>query len=153
VVGEGSRFRVEVPSMSDRLHPSATAPDVAAEVIAGTRALVADDDPDLRDLLKLVLEEAGYEVETASSANEALERATARPPDLLVIDVQMPGLSGNTAVYRLRAQGYTGRVVTLSGSVVGDAREAALRAGADAFLLKPVDLEMLLRAAAGRREQ
>ncbi|MBL8273506.1 MAG: response regulator [Xanthomonadales bacterium] len=151
-VGEGSCFRVEVPSMSDRLRPSASAPGAATEVVAGTRALVADDDPDLRDLLKLVLEEAGYEVETASSANDALDRATARPPDLLVIDVQMPGLSGNTAVYRLRAQGYTGRIVTLSGSVVGDAREAALRAGADAFLLKPVDLEMLLRAAAGDRD-
>ena len=116
-------------------------------MVAGARALVADDDPDVRDLLKVVLEEAGFAVDTAGSANEALERATAQPPDLLVIDVQMPGLSGNTAVFRLRAQGFTGRVVTLSGSVVGDAREAALRAGADAFLLKPVDLEMLLRAA------
>ena len=146
-VGEGSTFRVEVPSMSDRQRVPASAAGAPLPVVAGARALVADDDPDVRDLLKVVLEEAGFAVDTAGSANEALERATAQPPDLLVIDVQMPGLSGNTAVFRLRAQGFSGRVVTLSGSVVGDAREAALRAGADAFLLKPVDLEMLLRAA------
>jgi CheY-like chemotaxis protein len=65
-------------------------------------------------------------------------------PDVLLIDVELSGLSGNAAVYKLRSRGYKGRIVTLSATATGEAREAALRAGADHYLTKPINVEQFV---------
>ena len=71
----------------------------------------------------------------------------------VVIDVELPGLSGNAAAYKLRAQGYRGQIVTLSANASADARDASLRAGANHYLTKPLELERfvaVMRRAIGQ---
>jgi signal transduction histidine kinase/CheY-like chemotaxis protein len=147
-LGRGSTFRVELPPLGER---AAAAPEQAEPGRAprGARAIVADDDPDIRDLLRLMLEDQGWRVELARDARETVERTKSGAPDLLVVDVQMPGLSGNAAVYQLRSQGFKGRIITLSATPTADARNAALQAGADAFMTKPLDLAQFLRTTLG----
>ena len=62
------------------------------------------------------------------------------------MDVELPGLSGNTAVFRLRAKGYRGHVVTISATPTEEARKVALNAGANQFMTKPINIEQFTRA-------
>lgn len=102
------------------------------------RILVADDSSDVRELLRLILGDAGYEVVEASEGREALDLASRRRPDLVLTDVVMPGLDGLELLGRLRRdQGPRGPpVVVISG--FPDAEDEALDRGAALFLLKPV---------------
>jgi len=148
VAGQGTTFRIAIPS--------APAPDSAAAVHErALRVLVVDDDPDIVELLRAVLEGDGCHVMTLSDAGSAIEEAMRSPPDVLVIDVEMPGMSGNAAVFRLRSQGYRGRIVVLSANAGAEARDAALRAGADRYMTKPLNLDRLratvAELAAGKR--
>ena len=86
---------------------------------------IVDDDPDIAQLLELLLGDLGFQVSSTGDAASAVAQALANPPDVLVVDVELPGLSGNTAVFRLRAQGYTGHIVTLSATPTEEARAAA----------------------------
>jgi CheY-like chemotaxis protein len=69
--------------------------------------LVADDDPDILDLITFRLERAGYEVVRARDGEEALQLATERPPDVAVLDVTMPKLSGYDVTQHLRMRDST----------------------------------------------
>lgn len=141
--GRGTSFRIVLPP----LPPAAGAPAAARGEPwrAGGRVVVLDDDPDVAALLVLLLSDLGFSVERCHDANDAVARVQADPPRVLLVDVELPGLSGNAAVYQLRAQGYGGRIVTLSATATEQARRAALAAGADAYLTKPIDLEQLMR--------
>jgi CheY-like chemotaxis protein len=69
----------------------------------GKRILVVDDNPDLRDILRMVLEEAGYQVVSAASGPEGMEAADRERPDLILLDVMMPeGTEGFHVVWKLR---------------------------------------------------
>jgi DNA-binding response OmpR family regulator len=118
-----------------------------------TSVLVVDDDPDIAHLLEALLTDLGCRVAVADNAQAAIEQAMAHAPDVLLIDVEMPNLSGNAAVFKLRSRGYRGRIVTLSATSTGDARDASLRAGADYYLTKPLNIEQFVgvmqRAAQG----
>jgi two-component system response regulator MprA len=93
--------------------------------------LVVDDEPAVRESLTNSLEFEGYEVVTASDGLEALDKAEAEKPDLVVLDVLMPRLDGLTACRRLRARGDTTPVLMLTArDMVGD-RVTGLDAGAD----------------------
>jgi CheY-like chemotaxis protein len=70
-------------------------------------ALVADDDADMRGLLRLLMEDEGFEVESASDGEEALRMARARPPDVCVFDVVMPRLRGHEVLRALREDSST----------------------------------------------
>jgi two-component system, sensor histidine kinase len=106
--------------------------------------LVADDDADIAHLLETLLVDLGFRVRVVGDAQSAVLEAMAGRPDVLLIDVELSGLSGNAAVYKLRSRGYKGRIVTLSATATGDAREAALRAGADHYLTKPLNVEQFV---------
>ncbi len=67
------------------------------------KILVVDDEPDAVEFVKVALEEAGYEVAGASNADEGLAAARANPPDLIILDVQMPGKDGFTAFTEIQA--------------------------------------------------
>jgi signal transduction histidine kinase len=144
--GQGARFHVDLPSLPpDGLN--APAPAVAQlKPRRGGHALIADDDADVRMLVQAMLSELGYSVYPVGNANDAFQYAIAHNPDLVVVDVQMPGLSGNAAAYRLRAAGYRGRIIALSATPTAEARDASLAAGVDVYLTKPVNLDQLVNA-------
>lgn len=134
--GVGTTFRVDVPGA----RPAAA---VAADA-RGRSVLIVDDDPDVADLLRALLDDLGYLTRVVADAEQAIALAMAEPPDVMLVDVELPGMSGNTAVYRLRSQGFRGRVVMLSATATGAARDASLRAGADAYVTKPLNLEQFV---------
>jgi putative two-component system response regulator len=110
------------------------------------RVLVVDDLVENREILAGLLEPEGYQIETARDGQEALERALANPPDLILMDVSMPRLNGFDACRRLKADERTHLVpvVLVTGLVAREDRIEGIAAGCDDFLTKPVDAEQLV---------
>ncbi|MFE3581757.1 response regulator transcription factor [Streptomyces vinaceus] len=107
------------------------------------RILVVDDEPAVREALRRSLAFEGYDVQTAVDGLDALEKAAAYEPGLIVLDIQMPRMDGLTAARRLRASGSTTPILMLTArDTVGD-RVTGLDAGADDYLVKPFELDEL----------
>ncbi|MGH8172861.1 MAG: ATP-binding protein [Rhodanobacteraceae bacterium] len=143
-VGRGSSFRVAVPVAKERPNAQAQPATAPRFWLQGRSVLVADDDIDIANLLRALLGDLGFRVRVVADAQSAVLEAMAGRPDVLLIDVELSGLSGNAAVYKLRSRGYKGRIVTLSATATAEAREAALRAGADHYLTKPLNVEQFV---------
>jgi CheY-like chemotaxis protein len=108
--------------------------------------LVVDDDVVLRRVLRSALAQAGCDVAQVGTGRDALSLASAYELDLIVTDLEMPGMSGLELLRALRQQGCDCPVIVMSGS--SDARpELITAAGAAAFLAKPFGLEELQQAA------
>ncbi len=107
------------------------------------RILVVDDEPQILRALQTNLRGAGYEVETATSAEEALSAAAMRPPDALILDLVLPDGTGTEISRELRKWSAAPIVIL---SVVGEEREkvAALDAGADDYVTKPFSMDEVL---------
>ncbi len=121
----------------------AIAAKLSSSVRPNTRVLVADDDPGIRELLKRVLEKKGYEVLTAADGEAALESVRNDNPQLMLLDLYMPKLSGVEVLERMREEGHDVGVITISGSHDEDAARATFALGAADFIMKPLDLEHL----------
>jgi excisionase family DNA binding protein len=108
--------------------------------------LVVDDDPRLREYLRVNLEMEGYEVVEAGSADEGLAALDEEPPDLILLDVMMPGVDGWQMLSRVRERHGLGSipVVMFSGKVDAEQASAAEAAGAQAFIGKPFDPQQLI---------
>lgn len=115
--------------------------------------LVIDDDPDIREALRMILEVYGIPARTAADPHRALIELRDEPPGVVLLDMRMPELSGEEFLEAMRELGLLGRipVVVLSGDTT--ARSAAQTSGADAFLAKPVDVQDLLHTLARFRGQ
>jgi DNA-binding response OmpR family regulator len=118
--------------------------------------LVADDDDDIRDLVAFRLDRAGYEVLRAGDGQEALDLARKHGPDLAVLDVMMPKLTGYDVTRALRADPATSRIpVILLTARVQEADVArGFDAGADDYVKKPFspqELKARVQAVLGRR--
>jgi two-component system KDP operon response regulator KdpE len=111
--------------------------------MSGARILVVDDEPQILRALQLKLRSAGYAVETAAGAQEALTKAAMRPPEAIVLDLLLPDGSGTEVCREVRSWS-TIPIVVLSA--VGEEREkiAALDAGADDYVTKPFSGDELL---------
>jgi DNA-binding response OmpR family regulator len=127
--------------------------------MADQRILVVDDDPDIRLLLRELLERRGYSLTEARDGNEALRVLFAERPDLVVLDVQMPGLDGWQTLERIRELSDV-PVVMLTARATELEKTRGLRAGADDYVTKPFGrqellarVEGLLRRAGGRTDQ
>jgi two-component system OmpR family response regulator len=105
------------------------------------RLLVVDDEPNIVDLLATSLRFAGFEVATAKNGSEALRVAETFRPDLLVLDVMMPGLDGFTVVRRLRQDGINAPVVFLTAKDATEDKVTGLTLGGDDYVTKPFSLE------------
>jgi two-component system, OmpR family, response regulator len=105
------------------------------------RLLVVDDEPNIVELLSASLRFQGFEVETASAGAEAVDKARAFRPDLLVLDVMMPGLDGFGVVQRLRQNGDRTPVLFLTAKDATDDKVRGLTLGADDYVTKPFSLE------------
>ncbi len=123
------------------------------------RILIVDDELDVRDSVKCVLDLAGYEVLTADNATEALERLGCTPIDLVITDIIMPKMNGVQAIQSIRQEFPLVRIVAISGGgnfgaagyqPAAIATNAYLRsaeeAGAHVVLTKPFEVEDLLQA-------
>jgi signal transduction histidine kinase len=108
--------------------------------------LLADDNADMREYLARILHERGWAVETVGDGHAALAVAKARPPDLILSDVMMPGLDGFALLRALRADSSTAAipVVLLSARAGEEARIEGAQAGADDYLVKPFGAQELL---------
>ena len=117
------------------------------------RVLVVDDDAPVRRMLDRSLRAEGFDVEAVGDGGAALAAAERTAPDLVVLDVAMPGVDGLAVARRLRARGLTGSILMLTARDAVPDRVAGLEAGADDYLVKPFALEELvarLRALARR---
>ncbi|MEU6487599.1 response regulator transcription factor [Streptomyces sp. NPDC046887] len=109
----------------------------------GERILIVDDEPAVREALQRSLAFEGYGTEVAVDGADALAKIAAYGPDLVVLDIQMPGVDGLTAARRVRAAGSTVPILMLTArDTVGD-RVTGLDAGADDYLVKPFELDEL----------
>jgi DNA-binding response OmpR family regulator len=107
--------------------------------------LVVDDDPHVRASLRWALEDEGLAVETAADGREAVERAAARPPALVLLDLTLPVLDSYAAARALRA-GHGAGLPILAITGDGQAPAKAARVGAYAYVRKPFDVGDLLAA-------
>lgn len=113
------------------------------------RVLIVDDNPDVRSSMKLALEHAGFEVETAPDGSKALESQRSHPADVLITDLFMPEPDGFETIRRFRKAFPDVKIVAVSGGGSATAPRAdhlfvAEAAGADATLRKPFAIESLL---------
>lgn len=109
--------------------------------------LVVDDEPLTRNLLRLMLEPAGYRVAGASDGFEALDMVKEIQPDIMILDVMMPAMDGITVCRKLRGEVETATlpIIMLSGKVHRDAIQEGLAAGANRYLAKPMSRTGLLQ--------
>ena len=106
--------------------------------------LVAEDDPELRELVALTLTDAGMEVEQARDGREALEHVVAHKPDLVLLDMRMPVMDGRAFCDAIRTRGDPPPVVVMTA---GDrAAQTAQELGAVSWLAKPFDIDDLVAA-------
>jgi CheY-like chemotaxis protein len=108
--------------------------------------LIVDDFADNREMYGQFLEFSGFRVAEAQNGHEALEKAFALKPDLIVMDLSLPGLDGWEATRRLKADGRTRTtpVIALTGHALAGHSKGAIEAGCDAFITKPCLPERLL---------
>jgi two-component system KDP operon response regulator KdpE len=122
--------------------------------VTGARVLVVDDEPQILRALQTTLRGAGYEVDTATSADEALTTAALRPPEAVILDLVLPDRSGVEVCRDLR--GWSAVPILILSAVGEEGQKvAALDAGADDYVTKPFGVEELLARlrAALRRAQ
>ena len=107
------------------------------------RILIVDDDPDMVELLRLTLNEAGFSVRTAATGQEGLRMAQRSPPDLMVLDLLLPGMNGFSVCEQLRLNPATASLPVLMITVLPGEfpRLVGVEAGANAYLNKPFRME------------
>jgi two-component system, cell cycle response regulator DivK len=117
---------------------------------ARTVLLVEDSDA-IRDAFTILLEDAGYTVLGAGTGEEALRLAAARVPDLVLLDMGLPDMTGLDVVRRLKGDAATGgiAVVAVTGRDEEADRKACLAAGCAAYIVKPVNTQKLVRDLPG----
>jgi signal transduction histidine kinase/ActR/RegA family two-component response regulator len=151
-VGNGATFTLWLPKLSDSKAvdfsvPSLTPlPDmVDRRLLRGRRILLVEDSVDTRDTLKRIFLRRACDVTTAGSGEEALEQVKNAPPEIIISDLGLPGISGIEFMTQLRTHPEWRDVVAVALSGLGREQDikAAAAAGFDAHLLKPVDMAVL----------
>ncbi|QNA88874.1 response regulator [Massilia sp. Dwa41.01b] len=133
-----------------RARPSAAGPALAAARLAGLRVLVAEDNPVTQEVARHILLHAGAQPSFAGDGRAALELLGERGADfdVVLMDLQMPVMNGFDATAAIRARGLTLPVVAMTANAMDEDRRAALAAGMDAHLAKPVDVDDLVATLA-----
>ncbi|MGB3715627.1 MAG: response regulator [Candidatus Promineifilaceae bacterium] len=109
--------------------------------------LVVDDEPQARSMMRLILVRAGYDVLEAKDGYEALDEVKRQMPDLMILDIMMPGIDGFTVCERLRAEKRTTNlpIIVLSAKTDADSVKRGMEVGATMYLTKPVSPDDLTR--------
>ena len=151
-IGQGTTFTVRLPAAGQR-KSDASAPSRQRQQarLTGANVLVVDDDPDAREVLRMILEDAGATVTTTASARETREVIGQVHPDLLIADIGMPGEDGYSLILSIRNQDNgTSRVpaIALTAHTRPEDVEHALASGFQIHLAKPVDSSHLVDSIA-----
>jgi len=150
--GQGSEFIVRLPTAPARV--AAKSPQAPMQktraAVAPRRVLLVDDNRDLAESLAALLQSDGHEVSIAPDGPAALRMVEAQEPDLALIDIGLPGMSGYEVAQRMRAMGCVARLVAVTGFGGGEERERSQQAGFDAYFVKPIDPAALDRLVASK---
>ena len=150
--GKGSTFWFAVPALAvvpSQADPRAAAPETVTG--GGARVLVADDDARNRELIGLLLEDAGYRVSFAENGEGAVRQAQRTPFDLILMDMQMPGVDGLTAsrlILREPGPNKETPILAITANVLPEQAEACRQAGMRDHIAKPIDSAALLTKVA-----
>jgi signal transduction histidine kinase len=147
--GAGARFVVRLPLVRGAA-PSTPAKAPASRAIKKLRVVVIEDNDDIRDSMRTLLTLWGHEVRTAADGKRGMDLVRAAPPDVALVDIGLPGLSGYE-VARLIRERFPARhirLIAVTGYGQASDRERAIAAGFDAHLLKPIPPETLARELA-----
>lgn len=159
-LGQGSTFTVRIETGSLEgvtwLEPQAIlAASAALEADEQThwqfpaaRILVVDDGDANRELVSLVLEEAGLEVEGAENGQVGVDKALQTAFDIILMDMQMPVMDGQTATRHLRQQGIEVPIIALTAHAMKGFEQEVMAAGCSGYLTKPIDIDGLLQVLA-----
>jgi HPt (histidine-containing phosphotransfer) domain-containing protein/AmiR/NasT family two-component response regulator len=160
--GHGSTFTVTVDTgpldgvrmlagedLAAKLEAGGETEDARWEFPAGKRVLVVDDGPENRELLRLVLTEAGLAMEEAENGLAGVEAARKGGFDAILMDMQMPVMDGYTATRTLRAEGLTIPIYALTANAMKGAEKDVLAVGCTALVAKPVNIDVLMETLAG----
>ena len=144
-VGEGSAFIVTLPFRIDNTASTRTGAEPAPIPGAwpGKRALAVDDNVINLKLVSLMLQKMGMQVETAEDGPAAIAACAAKPYDLLLMDIEMPGMSGLEATRLLREAGHRMPIIALTAHAVASLEEQCRNAGMHGYVTKPVSLAQL----------
>jgi len=148
----GSEFIVTLPlAREDSDHPTPRGQDGKPATLASRRVLVADDNRDAAESLSLILTMMGNEVRTAHDGLQALEVGMAFRPDIVLLDIGMPNLSGHDVCRRMRETdwGKKATIAALTGWSQDADRRKSREAGFDHHLVKPVEIDAVERLLAG----
>jgi two-component system cell cycle response regulator DivK len=119
---------------------------MSSNVTARRRVLIVEDQPDNRTLASKVLRRAGFETVATDRAEGLIELVSRLRPDLILMDIELPGKSGHDAVQELKANPLTAAipVVAVTAYAMQEDRERCLRAGCCDYLSKPLDIALLV---------
>ncbi|HHH83406.1 MAG TPA: response regulator [Chloroflexi bacterium] len=118
------------------------------DIMGGLRILIIDDDKHVSLTIRKIIESEGYLVNVAHDGHEALEAMDQSLPDLIILDMRLPSMDGQSLMGMLRSRfgENLSPIIVVSGSTSREDQARALRAGADAFVAKPFRLRQLLHA-------
>jgi DNA-binding response OmpR family regulator len=139
------------PGFSGRAEAAVVEEKAERVMAARARVLLVEDETDIRELIRYSLAQAGLEVEEASDGAEALEKLRAFVPDLIVLDLMLPGMPGLEVCQRLRSRADTARlpIMVVSAKANPSDRALGLAMGADDYVTKPFSpRDLLMRAIA-----
>ena len=143
-------LRAECPEHERSLHAKSSAGTIASARLSDTkshpRILIVDDEPEIRSLCKHLLTAHGMDIDEASDGEAAIEQVTGQAYDLVLLDVNMPGMTGLDCLERLRelAQSEHMKIIMCSGQASPDEMSAMLLKGADDYLAKPFSIVQFL---------
>ncbi|MFZ4727697.1 MAG: PAS domain S-box protein [Pseudanabaena sp.] len=149
-VGVGSQFAIALPYSSDiseQPQKPANIPPSPSEIIDGERylplVLLAEDNEDNFLTLTTYLVAKGFQLKIARNGQQAIDLVQIEPPDLILMDIQMPEVDGLEAIKYIRSQGFTMPIIATTALVMTGDRERCLAAGADDYISKPIKLKLL----------
>jgi PAS domain S-box-containing protein len=140
---KGSRFALSLPAAhAESVAAGASQPGVAERSV---RLLVVDDNVDAADAIATLLSLNGYDVTTAHDPDEAMQRAAQLDPDVILLDIGLPGMTGYELARKLRRERIAARakLIAITGYGQPGDTDQAREAGFDGYLVKPVDLDQL----------
>jgi DNA-binding response OmpR family regulator len=148
VIMEAVRRALQHAGKPSEARPAVPVAEGGARGAEAATVLIVDDEPEIGELVREFLERRGYRVKTATNGEDALALVKKEPPDLMLLDIYMPGMNGVDVLRRLKAQQSPVGVIMLTASQEELLLQEALKLGAFDVLSKPVNLDEIELAVA-----